>query len=235
MRLPLSAHGNQIRRQLNGTLTTEGRINADYSEQAFGTTATKPYIAMGRSTGYRSNSERYMEIGLSIAARYFPGAKPEQLTMFEDPRRAWFGMGLLLRDWIAGNRLDAHVMLLTLPFSPAKLMSDMANELEARGHREFTLDAEAVVGATSQSYSVRLTLPEGWKARLPAPVDVSGVWGKYTMYCRQDDRDLVLHTELSAGQGIQPPEALGSLIEWLRAVAADESAQIVLDTGTGSL
>ncbi len=235
VRLPHNAQENQIRRQLNGTLTPEGRIDASYLEEAFGTTAAEAYIAMGRSTGYRSDSEQHKSLGLSIAARYFPGAKPVQMHMFERPRSAAFVIGLQLRDWIAGKRLDSHVVLLTLPFSPAKVMSDLANELEARGPRRFTLDAEALLRTTSHSYSMRLTLPEGWKARLPAPVEVRGVWGTYTMDCRQDERDLVLHIELSAGHGIQPPEALVSLIEWLRAVARDESGQIVLDTGTGSL
>jgi hypothetical protein len=121
-------------------------------------------------------------------------------------------------------------MLLTVPFSAATKMADAATALEEQGKRRFPIDVEGFIGASSVTQSMRLTLPEGWKARVPPPVEVDGVWGTYTVHYRQEGRELVLEREMTGRRGIQPPEAVASLIAWMRAAAADETAQVVLDT-----
>jgi hypothetical protein len=228
VRLPVNTpEMNQQRITLTGVLTPDGRIAASYDQVATGTLATHLRYQLSSSMDTTS----LQAFGRQFATALFPGARAEDVKIFSgrdlnaEPR-----ITMRIVDGQGGKRIDAHLMLLTMPFVSATKMADAATALEAQGKRRFPIDAEAFIGASSVTQSMRLTLPEGWKARVPPPVDVDGVWGRYTVHYRQEGRDLVLDRELTGRRGIQPPEAVASLIAWMRAAAVDETAQIVLDT-----
>ena len=228
VRLPQNTPAmNQQRITLTGVLTPDGRVTASYDQVAGGTLGLHLRYQLANSMDTTS----LQAFGRQFATALFPGARAEDVRVFNgrdlaaEPR-----ISMRIVDGQAGKKIDSHLMLLTMPFTAATKMADAANTLEAQGRRQFPIDVEAFIGASSVTQSLRLTLPEGWKARVPPPVDVDGVWGTYTVHYRQEGRDLVLDREMTGRRGIQPPEAVASLVEWMRAAAADETAQIVLDT-----
>jgi transglutaminase-like putative cysteine protease len=218
---------NQQRITLTGVLSPDGRITASYDQVATGNLGNHLRYQLSGSMDTTS----LQAFGRQFATALIPGARAEDVKVFDgrdlsaEPR-----ISMRIIDGQAGKKIDSRLMLLTLPFSAAMKMADAATTLEAQGKRRFPIDVEAFIGASSVVQSMRLTLPEGWKARVPPPVDVDGVWGTYTVHYRQEGRELVLDREMTGRRGIQPPEAVTSLIEWMRAAAADETAQIVLDT-----
>ena len=227
-RLPLNTpEMNQQRITLVGVLSPDGRITADYDQVATGTLGTHLRYQLSASMDTTS----LQSFGRQFATTLFPGARAEDVKIFNgrdldaEPR-----ISMRIIDGQGGKKIDSRLMLLTVPFSAATKMADAATALEEQGKRRFPIDVEGFIGASSVTQSMRLTLPEGWKARVPPPVDVDGVWGTYTVHYRQEGRELVLEREMTGRRGIQPPEAVASLIAWMRAAAADETAQVVLDT-----
>lgn len=217
---------NSQRVTLTGTLTPDGHVSGTYDQVATGVPAT----ALRQMLGESMDSADVATFGRKFASGLFPGAKAEQVHVSNGrDLSAPVRISMEIRDGTAGKKLDAKLMLLDLPFTPAAKMADAATALEAEGARKFPLDAEAFLGATMELQTLRLTLPAGWTARVPAPVDVTGVWGVYSVHYRQDGRDLVMDRELTGRRGVHPPEAVESLIAWMRAAGADETAQIVID------
>jgi hypothetical protein len=75
---------------------------------------------------------------------------------------------------------------------------------------------------------MHVTLPPGWRARLPANVSAESVFGHYSAKYTQEGRVLHIVREMTGATGIEPPERIGELIAWLRAVSADDARFIVL-------
>jgi hypothetical protein len=79
-----------------------------------------------------------------------------------------------------------------------------------------------------------MLLPEGWRASLPPNVSATSAFGSYNAEYSQQGRRLRVVRTMTGGRGIEPPESVGALIEWLRAVAEDDVRYIVLKTdGSG--
>ena len=76
---------------------------------------------------------------------------------------------------------------------------------------------------------LRVTLPAGWRARLPKDVDASSDFGNYHAQYRQEGRVLHVLRELTGQRGVQPPGRIVDLIAWLRAVSQDDAGVILLD------
>src|SRR5690606_18788688 len=83
---------------------------------------------------------------------------------------------------------------------------------------------------TTNVVTMRVTLPEGWRARLPEDVVVQSDFGTYSTEYSQEGRVLrIVRTEASA-VGIHPPDRLPDVLDFFRAIAADENNHtIVID------
>ena len=73
-------------------------------------------------------------------------------------------------------------------------------------------------------------MPEGWKARLPASDTAASEFGSYVGTYIQEGRELRVSRRLSGARGIFPPEKLGDLIAWFRAMGRDDARFIVIET-----
>lgn len=76
---------------------------------------------------------------------------------------------------------------------------------------------------------LRVTLPEGWSARLPDDVEASSVFGRYRAEYAQEGRELRVTRTMNGGRGTQPPEAIDALIAWLKDVSRDDARFIILE------
>src|SRR6266566_135058 len=101
-------------------------------------------------------------------------------------------------------------------------------QLESSGPRRFPIDAAGVIGPITSSAELRVTLPPGWQARLPAAATAASVFGTYTAEYRQDGQELRVVHRFSGTNGIQPPERIGDLIAWLRDVGKADVHYVVV-------
>ena len=69
----------------------------------------------------------------------------------------------------------------------------------------------------------------GWQARLPKNVSESGPFGTYEAEYAQTGRELRISRRLTGARNVLPPERIGDLVAWLRAIGADDAKFIVID------
>ena len=116
---------------------------------------------------------------------------------------------------------------------PIPSMAQAAKELEREPVRRFPFDAARVLGATTATTELRVRLPAGYAAQLPASVKAEGPFGSYeTVYAQAGDT-LQVTRRLRGARGILPPSARPQLAEWMRAVAKDDATFVVLTRAAG--
>jgi hypothetical protein len=126
---------------------------------------------------------------------------------------------------------DTHILSI-----PVRSLSGWAqntvNELQERGERRFPIDVADVIGPISSFSEIRITLPDGWKARVPQNARVDGPFGLYESKYSQEGRELVITRRVQGATGVLPKERIGDLVGWLEGIAADDVRFIVLEHGT---
>jgi hypothetical protein len=177
----------------------------------------------------RLTPRQRQDLGRSIAQGLFDGASADSLEIFDgrdlraDPQT---------RVWVSGGRAasrSGETLILTLPLGNGS-MDELVSQLQAAPTpRRFPIDVGAVVGPIETVSEFRVTLPEGWKARLPQNVTANSVFGSYTAAYAQAGRELRVTKRISGARGTQPPAAITALIEWLRAMSKDDARFIVLE------
>jgi hypothetical protein len=119
-------------------------------------------------------------------------------------------------------------LIFKLPIPSMAGMAQAAKELEREPVRRFPFDAARVLGATTALTELRVRLPAGYKAQLPASVKAEGPFGSYeTVYAQAGDT-LQVTRRLRGARGILPPSARPELAAWMRAVAKDDATFVVL-------
>ncbi len=93
-------------------------------------------------------------------------------------------------------------------------------------------NASRIMAGASLEDEVRITLPDGWHARLPPSVNAASAFGHYEAIYRQDGRDLVMIHRSTGAKGIYPKERVGDLVSWLRECAKDRVPFIALEHQT---
>jgi len=211
-----------------GNLAPDGSFTGRITET---TTGTKQYSLRGAFTTPYDSTGRD-RLARAIANSVFEGASgsADSLQIFDG------------RDWSAEPKVSAFVSgghatssaggqeILTLPihdYASPGLVSD----LRSRGPRKFPIDVAAVTGPGLESYDLRLTLPAGWRARLPSDVSSASDFGSYTATYAQDGRVLRVVRRIEGRKGTEPPSKIGALIDWLAALAKDDVKYIVIEHG----
>jgi hypothetical protein len=120
------------------------------------------------------------------------------------------------------------VKLLELP------LVDLSNHrlvamLEGSGPRRMPIDAGKASGEFEFVEELKLTLPPGWRARLPVNVTATSVFGAYEAVYAQTGRELDVRRRYTGARGVYPASSYGELIAWLSAKAADDVKVIVID------
>jgi hypothetical protein len=210
------------------TLRADGRMTMRIDDTPRGDNAwamraafSQPLDSARRATGLRS-----------IATSYLPESSADSLQVFNgldftQPARV---QAVLSNG--RGARPAGPVWLLHLPLAyrqVAASASNTARELSALPERKMPIDASRVIGARIMQVEYRVTLPEGWRAQLPAAVSTSSFFARYESSYRMDGRDLVMRRVLRGeGEGVHPPQRIVEVIAWMQAVAADDIEFITL-------
>ncbi len=209
---------------LVGTLDTAGMFAGRLSQERYGAAQIGMREALSRELSPAAREE----ITRNLANTAFEGASGDSLELFD-------GRDLKARARIAEVIRDARAatsaggtMILTLPLEQA-ISPRLLAEVSSHVPRHYLIDAEAVLGPSEETQVVRVTLPEGWRARLPADVAVSGVFGSYRSTYAQDGRVLTVVRRTLGARGVYPPDRVGDLLAFLRPIARDDARYIVLE------
>ena len=219
---------NRVEVRFVGALTADGMFAGRYTETKLGAMQYRLRQAYARPLT-RDDVARATQ---AIADGLFPGASGDSLQVFDG------------RDLIATPRVSVAIRnapaasasggtrILTLPASMPNFASPgLATQLEARRPRRFPIDVSDVIGPLETVAELRVTLPEGWRAQLPATVKEASVFGSYSAEYVQDGRELRVTRRMTGRKGIEPPERVDALVAWLRAVSKDDVKYIVLEPG----
>lgn len=220
---PISANREEIK--LTGVLGQDGVFNGRYEETGKGRSAE-----MLRSLFEDPlDSAQRADMPKGFARRLFESADADSLTIF-DGKNLSIVPQLSFRIRNAKAAVDAGgTYILTMPLGSMGAMATLASALAKEPKRRFPIDAIKILGPQASTTTVRMTLPGGWKARLPAGVSTSGMFGTYISEYEQSGNELRITRTISGARGILPPDRINALISWLRDIGTDDAKFIVLE------
>ncbi|HXB24375.1 MAG TPA: DUF3857 and transglutaminase domain-containing protein, partial [Gemmatimonadaceae bacterium] len=215
---------NRLETHLTGRLSTDGIFDGRLEERATGTTADGMRAMMPErfDSAQRANAMRAM------AQHVYPGAEGDSIVAFNGKDvEAEPKVSVLIRHGQATSQ-SGSTDVLTVPFG-GNTLSQTASQLEAAPQRRFPIDASKVLGHLNMTYEARVTLPDGWHARLPPSLSAISPFGTYESSYTQNGNELVLRRHIEGASGIYPPWKVGELIAWLKRAGADRVTVILLD------
>ena len=227
VKLPLdSIADNATDIRISGELGKDGKFNGRYSERAKGNRqyGLRSMFTTPLDSTQRANASR------AIATSLFRGASGDSLLGFEGKNlQAEPHVSLRVRNGQAATASgDTHILSIPMR-SLSGWAQNMVNELQDRGERRFPIDVADVIGPIASTTEVRITLPEGWKARVPQNAKVDGPFGFYESTYAQSGRDLTITRTIRGATGVLPKERITDLVGWLQGIAADDVRFIVLE------
>jgi hypothetical protein len=103
-----------------------------------------------------------------------------------------------------------------------------AKELDAQPTRRFDIDPERIFGYQHSVMELHFTLPDGWKAQLPANVKATGPFGSYESTYTQNGRELSIARTMTGATGIVSKSRVKELSAWMREIGKDDATLIIL-------
>ena len=228
--LPSDAPASNVQTtSLIGVLSADGKFDGHYVETATGS------IAAGMRASFASpmDSAQRAEAARVVARKYFASGEGDSLSAFDG------------RDYAAPTRVSIRIRnarataqagpveVLNNPFSSFAAMASAADDIANLPVRRFPIDASKIVGRQTANTEFRVTLPEGWRARLPTGVSARSVFGSYETTYVQEGRDVVIRRHIVGGTGVFMPNRVNELVTWLRAIGHDDVKFIALEKPAG--
>ena len=225
-----AASANLAETRIVGEITADGRFSGRYSEVKRGS------LQYGLRQAYARvfSQDELGRLTQALANGVFPGASGDSLKLFN-------GRDLAATPAVAFIVHDAPVVsgtgstrILTLPVSLPNFASlGLVSELERHRPRRFPIDIGDVIGSLEILGEIRMTLPAGWHAQLPANVTEKSAFGSYSAEYVQDGRELRISRRMTGTKGTAPPDSVDALVAWLRAISKDDVKFIVLEPPPG--
>lgn len=221
------AGSRRIQVQVVATMSDSGLMTGYFDERNFGHgfEARRMAFSMPLDSARKANVMRGL---LAI----LPGAEGDSISAF-DGRDLTAQPGYRIYFSRARGVSNAGgLALLNFPFGvyPG---SQRASALARLPARKTLIDAEEVlIGRPPgvREVTMQVTLPDGWRARVPADVVVSSEFGRYSTVYRQDGRVLTIARKEESGQGVFPPARLPDVVSFYKAISADEENRtLVID------
>ncbi len=225
VRLPAdSVEFNRTREVLAGELAPDGRFSGRMTVTSSGpiSLAIRMSLAHDITAVQRANMVR------AAAGAVFEGAEGDSLELFDGrDLTAPVRISFVVRGGKAATSAGT-TDILTLPLRPS-VSAQLVSMVAAHVPRRFHIAAPALFGLSDRVSELSITLPEGWHARLPAAVSASSAFGSYASTYTQEGRVLHVVRRTVGARGVLPPDRVGDLLAFLRAVAADDARYIVLE------
>lgn len=216
---------NRMETVIVGELAPDGTFAGTYTQSARGA------LQYGLRNAFSTTitPKDHQEMTRNMAQNLFESARGDSLEIFDgkdlraEPR---------IRLWLSGGRAaraSGGTLILTIPFGNGT-MEEAINEIEARDEpRRFDIDVGSVVGPIEGITEFRVTLPEGYRARLPQNVVADGVFGRYTAEFAQEGRELRVTRRMQGRRGTEPKERLPELLAFFREMGRDDAVFIIVE------
>ena len=217
---------NRMEMHLVGALTPDGLFSGKWSWRGSGALQYAMRGSMSKST--KPDSAETARATLAIANSIFEGSAGDSLTLFDgrdlaaDPK-----ISVLIRHGKAASDAGG-TEILTIPLKSFAVPHVIA-ALEARGKRKYPIDAAKVWGPHTELVDLQLTLPPGWKAKLPASDSAASVFGTYVSAYAQRGQELWISRRMTGVEGVQPAETSDELVAWLKKMSADDAKYVILE------
>ena len=219
---------NRSETQIVGALSPDGFFTGRYTEIKSGSLQYSLRSAYARVF----SKDEISRMTQAIANVVFSGASGDSLRTFD-------GRDLQAKPILSLNVQNAPVLsgsgstrIFALPAAMPNYNSlSLVSQLEQRKPRRFPIDIGRVIGPLEIVSELRMTLPPGWKADLPATITEQSQFGSYHAEYAQNGRELRVIRRMSGTKGTAPPDSVDALIAWLRAISKDDVKFIVLQPG----
>ena len=216
---------NRMESLLAGELAEDGTFTGTFTTTGTGS------LQYGLRSAFSSriSPRDRQEITRNMAQNVFEGARGDSLEIFDgkDLRAE-----ARTRVWLSGGRAatpSGGTLILTLPFANGSTR-EIISELESRQEpRRFDIDVSDVIGPIQTVTEYRVTLPEGYRARLPRNVTAESAFGSYQAEFSQQGRVLRVVRRVSGRRGREPRERLPELLGFLREMSKDDVQFIVVE------
>jgi len=221
---------NSTSMRIVGALSEDGMFNGAYQEEDSG---AGQYFLRAILENPLDSSAR-ANIPKRMVGRFFQGADADSLQAFNGkdlsaPVRITFR----IRNARATEQLgDSKIF--TIPLGGMGSFATLAADLEKEPKRRFPIDAQRVMGVGSRTTEFGITLPTGWKAKLPPGVAAERALGSYRSEYAQNGRVMRITRVFTGSKAILPPERMPELITWLRQIGKDDAKFILLETPSGA-
>jgi transglutaminase-like putative cysteine protease len=211
-----------------GQLSPDGLFTGRYSETRLGAMQYRLRAAYARPL----TQDEVGRVTQAMADGLYPGASGDSLRVFDGrDLTATPSVSITVRNAPAAST-SGGARILTLPTSmPTFVSLGVATQLEQGTPRRFPIDVGDVIGPIETIAELRITLPEGWRAHLPAGLSETSRYGSYTAEYAQVGRELRITRHMTGRKGIEPPNRVDALIAWLRAISRDDAKFIILQPG----
>ena len=219
---------NRAETHFVGELNADGLFTGRYSETRLGAMQYRLRAAYARAL----TQDQLGRVTQAMADALYPGASGDSLRVFDGrDLTATPSVSITIRNAPAVSS-SGNARILTLPASmPSFVSLGIATQLEQRKPRRFPIDVGDVIGPIETLAELRVTLPDGWHAHLPASLNETSPFGSYTAEYLQVGRELRITRHMTGRKGIEPPDRVDVLIAWLRAISRDDAKFIMLEPG----
>lgn len=223
--LPLdSASANGATDSLVGTLSPEGVFTGRMTT----TLAGRTQEGLRQALSHNITAQQKDAFARGLANGLFDGAVGDSLELFD-------GRDLSATPRISVEIRDAQATspagpgsILRLPLRPL-FSSGLVANIESHVPRKFPINVAAVIGPALAVEEYLITLPPGWRARLPVGVTASSAYGQYRSTYTQEGRELRVQRRVEGRRGVQAPDKVADLIAFMRAIARDDPRLIMLE------
>ena len=207
-----------------GTMNEQGTFTGEFEQSATGN------LQYGLRDAFSSapDSAQRARIANQIASGSFSGAEGRDLVLFD-------GKDLRARPLIRVHIVDGKAAqiaggtaILKNPFGAMTSFVAGAREIEAEPARRFPIDTRKIFGYSESRIEYVVTLPDGWRATLPANVDAAGPFGTYRAEYAQTGRELRMTQVVRGTAAVLPPDQIKALVAWMRDVGKDDATVIVI-------
>lgn len=211
---------------LVGSLTPDGLFAGKWTRMASGAQQYSMRASMSKST--KPDSTERARTTLAIANAIFEGSAGDSLQLFDgrdltaEPK-----ISVLIRHGKAASDAGG-TEILTIPLTSFAVTNYIA-ALEARGARKSPIASAKVWGPRTDIQELRLTLPAGWKAKLPPNDSTTSVFGTYVASYSQTGQELHIQRRLTGTDGVEPVTKYTELLDWMKQMSKDDAKYVILE------
>ncbi|HEX6252454.1 MAG TPA: DUF3857 and transglutaminase domain-containing protein, partial [Gemmatimonadaceae bacterium] len=222
--IPGDPSARHVHTVVTGVITPAGEFNGRVTHRYLGGSGDGLRAAFARELTQKEKDEFLRTVSASI----FTGGRPDSLEIFDGrDLTATPQVSFVVRGARAA-RLSGGSAILPVLFEPPD-PSETISELAAYIPRKYWIAAAGVMGIGSNRQELHLTLPDGWRARLPKGVTAESEFGSYMSEYAQEGQQLRIIRESKGSRAVTPPESVNDLISWLERIGEDDATFILVD------